>query len=274
MEASGSETATDGPHSVESAARDILGLLSELKLFPKMLVGHSFGGKVVMSMVQQFGFAGRLPTPVDVWVLDTLPGYVAVTGPQRKDHPADLIQVLKTLPLPVKSRSSVVEWIQEQGFSEAIARWMTTNLKPSDRLPQHLVNKQLERGGTGISPCPTGASSEPEGVGENLMWSFDLGGISDMYRSYEECDLWDVVRQPPEGLTLHFVRAEHSSWRWAYDDQDLITRYGHAVHLLKNAGHWLHTDNPEGLFKIMKVSLGPSDEDRMDSALASQFTAR
>jgi pimeloyl-ACP methyl ester carboxylesterase len=54
----------EGQHSVDSAAADVLALLRQLKLFPNTLIGHSFGGKVVMSMVQQFG--ARLPRPVQV----------------------------------------------------------------------------------------------------------------------------------------------------------------------------------------------------------------
>jgi pimeloyl-ACP methyl ester carboxylesterase len=53
-----------GPHTVDSSARDVLNLLRELRMFPHMLVGHSFGGKVVMSMAHQFG--ARLPRPVQV----------------------------------------------------------------------------------------------------------------------------------------------------------------------------------------------------------------
>lgn len=53
-----------GPHTVETSARDVLNLLRELRMFPHMLVGHSFGGKVVMSMAHQFG--ARLPRPVQV----------------------------------------------------------------------------------------------------------------------------------------------------------------------------------------------------------------
>ena len=54
-------------HGVESAAADVLGLLSQLKLFPEILIGHSFGGKVVMSMADQFGRIGpRMPRPVQV----------------------------------------------------------------------------------------------------------------------------------------------------------------------------------------------------------------
>jgi pimeloyl-ACP methyl ester carboxylesterase len=55
------------PNTVESAAADILDLLRELRLFPEALIGHSFGGKVVMSMADQFGRIGpRLPRPVQV----------------------------------------------------------------------------------------------------------------------------------------------------------------------------------------------------------------
>lgn len=53
-----------GPHTVDTSARDVLNLLRELRMFPHMLVGHSFGGKVVMSMAHQFGT--RLPRPVQV----------------------------------------------------------------------------------------------------------------------------------------------------------------------------------------------------------------
>ncbi|KAF5827015.1 Alpha/Beta hydrolase protein, partial [Dunaliella salina] len=51
------------PHTVESSADDVLRLLRQLRLFPHMLIGHSYGGKVVMSMVKQFG--SRLPRPIE-----------------------------------------------------------------------------------------------------------------------------------------------------------------------------------------------------------------
>lgn len=55
------------PNTVEGAASDILDLLRHLKLFPEALIGHSFGGKVVLSMADQFGRLGpRLPRPVQV----------------------------------------------------------------------------------------------------------------------------------------------------------------------------------------------------------------
>lgn len=53
-----------GPHTVQTAAKDVLSLLRDQMIFPHMLVGHSFGGKVILSMAQQFG--AQLPRPVQV----------------------------------------------------------------------------------------------------------------------------------------------------------------------------------------------------------------
>ncbi len=57
--------AAGGEHSLHAAAGDVLALLRTLRLFPRVLIGHSFGGKVALSMVQQFG-AARLPRPLKV----------------------------------------------------------------------------------------------------------------------------------------------------------------------------------------------------------------
>lgn len=107
------------------------------------------------------------------------------------------------------------------GFSTPIARWVTTNLRPA---------------------------------GSDLRWGFDLEGISEMYASYESTCMWDLLQQPPQGLRLDFVRAEGSSFRWSAAEQALIQQHGHGVHALANSGHWVHSDNPDGLFDILAPS--------------------
>lgn len=47
-----------------------------------------------------------------------------------------------------------------------------------------------------------------------MAWTFDLDGIADMYDSYEAACLWNLLREPPQGLSLDFVRAERSTFRW------------------------------------------------------------
>lgn len=65
-----------------------------------------------------------------VWVLDALPGEVRAGEAERKDHPADLIETLRRIVLPLRSRATLQEQLLQEGFSSHIARWTTTNLRP------------------------------------------------------------------------------------------------------------------------------------------------
>ena len=92
-----------GEHSVASAAQDVIDVCRGLGIYPVMLMGHSFGGKVAMQMIQM---AGRvLPRPVQVWVLDTVPGDAWLRD--GGDHPRDTIEFVRTLPVPFDSRKSL-----------------------------------------------------------------------------------------------------------------------------------------------------------------------
>jgi urease beta subunit len=99
------------------------------------------------------------------------------------------------------------------GFTKPVAQWVTTNLRPAPGTQQ-------------------------------LRWTFDLDGIAEMYDSYEAASMWELLQQPPQGLSVDFVRAEQSSFRWEGGVVDNIQALGHRVHLLRDAGHVVHQDNP------------------------------
>lgn len=194
-----------------------------------------------MSMARQFGAACggvSLPRPVQVWVLDALPGEVRAGGglDGGEDHPRELIAALTQLPLPLASRAALIDAIVARGFSLPIARWMTTNVKPAPG-------------------------------GEGLTWSFDLDAIAELYESYEDTCLWDLLRSPPQGLHVDFVRATKSNFRWGGGIEDKITCLGHGVHPV-DAGHWVATDNPAGLFEAMAPTFGKMDLHMQRSSVA------
>ncbi|XP_039069803.1 protein ABHD11-like isoform X2 [Hibiscus syriacus] len=222
-----------GPHTVSSTALDVLKLIAQLRITPRVLIGHSFGGKVVLSMVEQA--AKPLPRPVRVWVLDATPGKVRAGG-DGEDHPGKLISFLKKLPKEVSSKRDIVNALIQEGFSKDVAQWVVMNLRPT---------------------ATAGSSSS------SFSWVFDLEGISEMYQSYEETNLWKVVEALPRGVHVNFLKAERSLHRWALEDLQRIHAAeetaadeggGVEMHVLEDAGHWVHADNPDGLFRILSFS--------------------
>ncbi|XP_027915188.1 abhydrolase domain-containing protein C22H12.03-like [Vigna unguiculata] len=222
-----------GPHTVASAASDVLKLVRDLRITPRVLVGHSFGGKVVLSMVDQA--AKPLARPVRAWVLDATLGKVRAGG-DGEDHPAELISFLRTLPKEISTKQEVVRALIQQGFSNDVAQWVVTNLRPSSS------------GGSQSS---------------SFSWVFDLRGIAEMYQSYEETNLWQLVEDVPRGVHMNFLKAERSLHRWALEDfrrihaaEEVAAEEGGGVemHVLEDAGHWVHADNPDGLFRILSSS--------------------
>ncbi|VFQ95476.1 unnamed protein product [Cuscuta campestris] len=221
------------PHTVASAALDVLKLLGQLRLTPRVVIGHSFGGKVALSMVDQA--AKPLARPVRVWVLDATPGKVRAGG-DGDDHPAELITFLSALPKEVSSKRDVVEALIKHGFSKDVAQWVVTNLRQTN---------------------PPGTSPS------SFSWMFDLKGIAEMYQSYEETNMWKLVEDVPRGVHVSFLKAERSLHRWALEDirrihsaeeQAYKEAGGVEMHVLEDAGHWVHADNPDGLFKILSYS--------------------
>eukprot|EP00262_Sarcandra_glabra_P017642 TRINITY_DN6101_c0_g1_i2.p1 TRINITY_DN6101_c0_g1~~TRINITY_DN6101_c0_g1_i2.p1 ORF type:complete len:168 (+),score=47.28 TRINITY_DN6101_c0_g1_i2:83-586(+) len=135
-------------------------------------------------------------------------------GGDGEDHPAELISFL----------------------SQMQKQWVVTNLRQTS-LP---------------------GSSSPI-----FSWVFDLNGISEMFKSYEEMNLWKIVEDVPQGVHVNFLKAERSLHRWALEDlqrihaaEELAADEGGGVqmHVLEDAGHWVHADNPDGLFRILSSS--------------------
>ncbi|KAJ0085156.1 hypothetical protein Patl1_07661 [Pistacia atlantica] len=218
------------PHTVASTALDVLKLVGQLRITPRVLVGHSFGGKVALSMVEQA--AKPLARPVRVWVLDATPGKVRA-GRDGEDHPAELISFLSKLPkeasplslIIVISKREVVNALLGEGFSKDVAQWAVTNLR---------------------STSPLGSPSS------SFSWVFDLEGIAEMYQSYEETNLWKFVENLPRGVHVNFLKAERSLHRWALEDlqrihaaEELASDGGGGVemHVLEDAGHWVYFCN-------------------------------
>ena len=111
------------PHSIQSCAQDLINLAQEIGT-PKIIIGHSFGGKVVLEYA-------RREKPLQAWILDSPPGTLA-EKPADKSEVLHVIEALEKVPLPLEKRKDLVDFLMMQGCSRAVAQWMTTNLRHSD----------------------------------------------------------------------------------------------------------------------------------------------
>ncbi|GAB2227133.1 hypothetical protein Droror1_Dr00008944 [Drosera rotundifolia] len=217
------------PHDIYNAAKDLADLVRWNGWeWPDVVIGHSMGGKVGLQFVKscvggEYGEKVRLPK--QLWVLDSIAGPV---HPDNRDGEVEkVLQTLWSLPSHIPSRKWLVDHMMQLGFSKSLSEWIGSNLKKS---------------------------------GDHQSFSFNLEAAIQMFNSYKETDYWSLLEHPPKGTEISMVRAENSD-RWHPETvrklEQLASREHDAyegkmsLHVLPNAGHWVHVDNPKGLLDIL-----------------------
>jgi hypothetical protein len=109
---------------------------------------------------------------------------------------------VQEVPLPLKSRASLINHLRKQHFSEGLTQWLASNLVP--------------------------APDDPNGA---LVWAFDGIGAAAMYGSYRRTCYWDLLASPPAGVTINVLRAGVSD-RW---DTGMVDRLQACVDAAKKA---------------------------------------
>jgi esterase len=208
-----------GPHTLAACADDVARVIAHVGLARTVVVGHSYGGKVMLEL------ASRTPPGLlAAWILDA-PAGVRDLGSGLEEIER-VIAAVRAVPLPIATRRDLVDHLTGQGLSERLAQWMTTNLKNAP--------------------------------GGGLEWKFALDTIPELLASFGQADYWPFIEGHAGLPELHLVRGGKSD-RWSDDELDRTARadaLGHVhAHLMPSAGHWLHTDDPELLWRIMQPTL-------------------
>lgn len=156
-----------------------------------------------------------------LWVVDSTPDAGEPTGSAWR-----MLEVLRRHPGPFPSRGAGVEAVEAEGFPHPVARWMATNLERTDA--------------------------------GRYRWRLDVGDMESLLRDFFRSDTWDVVDSPPEGTTVHVVKARDSSIldEAACERIEAAGRGGEAVRLHRlEGGHWLNADNPGALVALLTREL-------------------
>ena len=116
-----SPPATHGD-SVSGLAQDVREWLDAEGVTPNAILGHSYGGKVVLAMAAQ-GPGARL----QVWVIDSTPEVKPPSGSAW-----GMLEVIRGLPSRFESREQAAQALVEHGYAPGVGQWMATNLVRED----------------------------------------------------------------------------------------------------------------------------------------------
>jgi esterase len=216
------------PNTLEACARDLSALIDELGQEPALIAGHSFGGKTALMFARLF--PGRVR---QFWILDSNPGS---QEPSAANEVIRVIQTVRQTTTPAADRAHVVAELGALGISTGTANWLATNLQRQT---------------------------------DGFVWRFNLDAIYELMLDYFRVDLWQVLEDPQAGSDFRVVVAERSD-RWAPENrarlqamleivrlrEPTVRENGTvALHIVPNAGHWLHVDNPAFLLELMGKEL-------------------
>ena len=204
------------PHGVEPSAEALAALCTEQELPVRAMLGHSFGGKVVLAAREGASVFADLD---ELWVVDSPPG---VRSDGAQSDSARVIQMLGTLAARFAERADFVAEVMARGHSSELAHWLAMNLRRGDA------------GDYGLE--------------------LDLAAIDAMLTDYFHTDAWPWLESAAHPGATHFIRGGRSQV-YAPGEVDRLAELAQAgalsLHVVKPAGHWVHAEAPDAVFELL-----------------------
>lgn len=214
------------PYTLEACADDVASLARSIEPAVEGVLGHSFGGKVAMTLALR----ARPGDPVasklgHVVLVDSMPG--ARPEGRGSENVLVVLESLAALPRRFELREHFIEAMTAKGQTRAIASWLAMSLRRTD---------------------------------EGFEMAFDLAAIGALLDDYFARDLWTLFDDEPPRDTprLHQVIGDRSA---VFDADDRahakrLVDEGRATLDVLPAGHWVHVDDPEGLTRTLIARVG------------------
>ncbi len=226
LRAHGMSQSPPAPHTIAAAADDLLRLGDRLGLDVRGVMGHSFGGKVALAYLE------RRPEGLERGFLLDVDPSASPAGESGSESPG-VLELLRAIPQPIASREAFLEAVQAAGLSRGIAEWLAMNVRRE---------------------------------GDGFRIRLDLDVLNELLTDYFARDLWHVLEDPPapagpgvEARRIHVVLGGRSASLSPASRARFEALAARApwlsVDVLPRAGHWLHVDDPDGLFDVIRAAL-------------------
>jgi pimeloyl-ACP methyl ester carboxylesterase len=232
LRAHGRSESGEPPHTVAACAADLRELdavLAEQGRPVRAALGHSFGGKVVLALRALTSHGRVTVRPADLlqtWVLDATPAAHPAAAHDPDNTVTVVLEILESLPPRHESRDRFIDSIVAAGQTRALAQWLAMNLEPAD-----------------------GA----------FQLRLDLPAVRALLLDYYTQDLWRAVEDPTMPGELHVVCAGRST-SVPHADRERLAAHQQksgltSVHLIADAGHWVHVDAPDAVVELLAGEL-------------------
>ncbi len=224
--------------SEQSVRTKIVSQSSSSKQPIDFLSGHSFGGKVALTYLQE-RYDNNEELPQDTWILDCLPGLFDNTSPTEKgssESVQGIFDILNDLPKVFEHPNDIAKILVNKGVSLPVAQWLTSNCR-------HLIE---------------------EDPSSSYQLGFDLHSCTELFNDFCQTDMWDFLERfdgigrakNNSNANIHFVRAGRNPlWQ-----PHIVNRMnqiqdknsGITLHTMSHVGHWLHVEDVRGMISLMQ----------------------
>ena len=199
----------------DSLIADLLELADDLYLDKFFLAGHSMGGKAAVH------FALKYPERIEGLLIADISPFLTVNRETREfDQGTALLRIINETDITgAGSRNDVDNLLKEKIPSEKLRAFTMKNLKRTPdnkftwKINAAVLLKNLDKIMEGL----------PRTIGDNLQIT---------------------------GFPVMFLKGEFSDYLPVGDWPDILKIFPAAeLTIIQNAGHWIHTDNPEAVEK-------------------------
>ncbi len=202
-------------HNYSVMAKDLLHLFYENSIKKAPIIGHSMGGKLAMK------FANFYPSKVEKLIIVDI-SFKKYSDNELliKNNHSKILDTISNLELDsYRNRKEIEVALSEKIGSEKTAKFILKNIKRTK-----------------------------EGL---FLWKLNIEAITKNIDSLlEEINISNINENK---IPISFIKGEKSDYITKKEEQSILKKIKQAkIYTIKNAGHWLHAEQPTEFIKIIQ----------------------